>query len=457
MGQRFKRLSPEISALAFFFALGCAQTVWAGNEMPPVAPTRLKRTDDLKRSDDLKLTGSVSQSALTTPRLSRPDSGSTVYQGNSQGSMQGTLQGAAQGSMQGSAQNSYPGRQPSPSPTGEGGLFSLDDRSVFSSASSPSPRSTNLSTSSTNSSTNSSGSSNGNSEDLLLKRGLQAVGQLGRALSSSPELQSQAVNLLKGLTSKSKTSLSGAASASTSGGTSKLSGGTALGNAGSALSAAASKVPIVGKVLSSQELNLLSNYEIAIVIDKSGSMNETDCPGGVSRWQWCRDQLLSFTAQISPVFKSGITVALFSSNSQIFKNVGFSVVPDIFSKNVPNGGTYMAKPLSQILDDYFERREQNKGATKKLLIEVISDGEPSDKGELIAVISRATAKMVRPDEVRINFLQIGNERNGTEALAKLDLRMVGDEGAQFDIVSVESFNTVVAEGLPRALLDTASK
>lgn len=452
MGQRFKILSPEKRAMAFFLALSCGQAASAGNEMPPVAPTRLKR------SDDLKLTGSVSQSALTNPRLSRPDSGATVYQGNSQGAPQGT----------------YQGRQPSSSPTGEGGLFSLDDRSVFSSASSPPARSSNLSGNSNQTSqasqangSNTSGNSNnpsnaGSSEDLLLKRGLQAVTQLGRALSSSPELQSQAVHLLKGLTNKNKTNLSGAASASgaassTLAGNSKLSGGTALSNAGSALSAAASKVPIVGKVLSSQELSLLSNYEIAIVIDKSGSMNETDCPGGVSRWQWCRDQLLSFTAQISPVFKSGITVALFSSNSQIFKNVGFSVVPDIFSRNVPNGGTYMAKPLSQILDDYFERREQNKGATKKLLIEVISDGEPSDKGELIAVISRATAKMVRPDEVRINFLQIGNERNGTEALAKLDLRMVGDEGAQFDIVSVESFNTVVAEGLPRALLDTASK
>ncbi|HMW92053.1 MAG TPA: hypothetical protein PKE54_18650, partial [Candidatus Obscuribacter sp.] len=170
----------------------------------------------------------------------------------------------------------------------------------------------------------------------------------------------------------------------------------------------------------------------------------------------CRQQLLSFTSQISPVFKSGITVALFSSNAQVLRNVSFSLVPDIFSKNVPNGGTYMAKPLSEILDEYFERRDRNPASVRKLLIEVITDGEPSDKGELISVISRASRKMTRADEVRIDFLQIGNEEDGIEALRKLDTKLVGESGAQFDIVTVEPFSAVVAEGLPRALLDTAS-
>ncbi|HNN62393.1 MAG TPA: hypothetical protein PKH78_05105, partial [Candidatus Obscuribacter sp.] len=93
---------------------------------------------------------------------------------------------------------------------------------------------------------------------------------------------------------------------------------------------------------------------------------------------------------------------------------------------------------------------------RKLLIEVITDGEPSDKGELISVISRASRKMTRADEVRIDFLQIGNEEDGIEALRKLDTKLVGESGAQFDIVTVEPFSAVVAEGLPRALLDTAS-
>ncbi len=39
MGQRFKILSPEKRAMAFFLALSCGQAASAGNEMPPVAPT----------------------------------------------------------------------------------------------------------------------------------------------------------------------------------------------------------------------------------------------------------------------------------------------------------------------------------------------------------------------------------------------------------------------------------
>ncbi len=115
----------------------------------------------------------------------------------------------------------------------------------------------------------------------------------------------------------------------------------------------------------------------------------------------------------------------------------------------------MSKPVSEVLDEYFDRRSNSPSSVRKLLIEVISDGEPSDRGELIATIARATQKMTRPDEVRINFIQIGNERAGGALLNKLDNRLSPDEGAQFDIVGVTPFSTVASQGLPGAMADAA--
>lgn len=402
--------------------------VFAGNNMPPVAPSRLSRPSSTSSASTSKpgtLSGSVTQSTAAGARLTRPVTGGIAP-----------------------AVNTAPSGQPSQDTSSGGSLFSDSDKNAFS----------NVPMVNTNTSTagsaapvtrSSAANTNASNDSELLRKGLSAVKDIGRAFSQSPVLQQEAKNLLKGLATgrgNAATSITGGAQTSTvRPGLPSIPKPSQLFNSG------------ISKVLNKQELALLSNYEIVIVIDKSGSMNETDCPGGLSRWDWCREQLLSFTSQTSSVFRNGITVALFSSGFQVFRNVGFSVVPDIFSKNMPSGGTYMAKPLSQILDEYFGRRDSSPSSTRKLLIQVISDGEPSDKGDLIAAISRASRRMNRPDEVRINFLQIGNERDGMEALNKLDTRLVGDEGAQFDIVSVEPFSAVIQEGLPKALVDTASR
>jgi hypothetical protein len=203
--------------------------------------------------------------------------------------------------------------------------------------------------------------------------------------------------------------------------------------------------------LTASELTVLSKYDVVIVLDKSGSMDERDCPGGMSRWDWCRDQMMSLTAQIGSVFKNGITVALYSSDFDIFRNVDLGYVTRIFGENGPSGGTYTGKVMEAVFDDYFARRANNP-ATRKLLVQVVTDGDPSDKGALIAAISRASQMINSPGEITVNFLQIGHEEAGARTLAKLDSNMAS-EGAKFDIVRVEPFAAVEREGLPRALAD----
>lgn len=207
--------------------------------------------------------------------------------------------------------------------------------------------------------------------------------------------------------------------------------------------------------LTRQELAVLGSYDIAIVIDRSGSMSTTDCPGGMSRWDWCRDQMLGFARQTSSVFRQGIDILLFSSEFQAFPNTNFNAIKSVFANNRPSGGTQMSEPLEAVFNEHFRKRDQL-GNTKKLIIEVISDGEPSDRGEVAAAIARATQRMQRPDEITVSFLQIGSERDGTSALNYFDNNLMRD-GAMQDIVHVEPFYIVANQGLSQAILNAAQR
>jgi len=212
--------------------------------------------------------------------------------------------------------------------------------------------------------------------------------------------------------------------------------------------------------LNRTELSMLSNYDVAVIIDRSGSMEEHDCPSGLSRWDFCREQMLNLTNQTSSAFRSGITVALFSSGYRIFNNVNFGAVSQIFADNGPDGGTYLSRPLKEILNSYFDRRDSNSGnrvAVRPLLVEVITDGDPSDKEGVIQAICEATQKMSNPGEVTIQFLQIGQENEGDRILEHLDNRLVSQDGAQYDIVRVEPFSQIVNEGLARSLVNAATR
>lgn len=334
--------------------------------------------------------------------------------------------------------------------SGSGGsLFSPTDMNAFSTAppgqSSSRPSSTQAVQSAPAASPVAASAGAGGSGGVrrAIDLGLGLASQIGISLS-----QSQAAR--DALKAALNAALTHHGSAQTASASSPLSSGL------SSISQLASRKSFVGRTLSKQELNLLSKYDVVVVIDKSGSMNETDCPGNVSRWEWCRDQLLNFTNQTAAVFKNGITVVLFSSNYREFKNVDFSLIPQIFESNSPGGGTYMAKPLSQIFDEYFQKRDSSPSPVRKLLIEVITDGDPSDRGDLFETVSRATNRMKSADEIKLNFLQIGNERAGTNTLNKLSTELVPNDGAQFDIVGLEPFSAVETEGLPGAMVDAAS-
>lgn len=207
--------------------------------------------------------------------------------------------------------------------------------------------------------------------------------------------------------------------------------------------------------LSDQELRQLATHDIVIMQDRSSSMGEKDyfpmAQEKISKWKWCMSQSMDLTRQTTRLPKFGITLVVFSSQYDVYQNVRLQQMPSIIA-NSRNGlfiGTKLAAPMHDQLTQYFQRRAM--GKARPLIIAVITDGKPQDDHELRDVIIQATQLMRNPNEIKIKFLQIGNDDEGEKKLNKLDTRLVS-KGARFDIVGVEPFTQLAQEGLPRALL-----
>lgn len=408
-------------------------TVWA-QEAPPVAPSRLSRPQSAASSfNGSVLNGSVVNNSTIggASRLLRPASPPQI--GNPAPSA-GLTNFAAPATNAGVD-----------SGVSSGSLFSAAEQAAFSQVRAPQVSPQVISAPSSSNSNSSISSNSGTSSSQAASNPKFDIGQALR-------MGAQFVNAVN---SGSNNRVSPpASSARFSSSASTFSNSTPGSMSSSILKNALSKPAFVSKFarpLTTSELAVLSKYDVVIVLDKSGSMDERDCPGGMSRWDWCRDQMMSLTAQIGLVFKNGITVALYSSDFEIFKNVNLDYVTRIFGENGPSGGTYTGKVMDAVFDDYFARKASNP-STRKLLVQVVTDGDPSDKGALIAAISRASQMINSQGEITVNFLQIGHEEAGARTLAKLDSDMAS-EGARFDIVRVEPFAVVEHEGLPRALAD----
>jgi hypothetical protein len=429
-------LPSRVLALALAQALvlvGFNLEVWA-QEAPPLAPSRLSRTQSAASSyNGSVLNGSVVNNSTIggASRLLRPTSAPQI--GNPAPSA-GLTNFAAPATNTGVD-----------SGVSSSSLFSAAEQAAFSQVRAPQVSPQVISAPSSNNSSSGISSNSGTSSSQAASNPKFDIGQALR-------MGAQFVNAVNSGSNNRVNSPPNTARFSSS--ASALSNSTPGSMSSSLLKNALSKPAFVSKFarpLTASELAVLSKYDVVIVLDKSGSMDERDCPGGMSRWDWCRDQMMSLTAQIGSVFKNGITVALYSSDFEIFKNVNLDYVTRIFGENGPSGGTYTGKVMDAVFDDYFARKASNPG-TRKLLVQVVTDGDPSDKGALIAAISRASQMINSPGEITVNFLQIGHEEAGARTLAKLDSDMAS-EGARFDIVRVEPFAVVEHEGLPRALAD----
>jgi hypothetical protein len=57
-------------------------------------------------------------------------------------------------------------------------------------------------------------------------------------------------------------------------------------------------------------MSRLDNYDIAILLDRSGSMGIEDCPNGKTRWAYARENVEAIATRTARMDKDGIDTAL---------------------------------------------------------------------------------------------------------------------------------------------------
>lgn len=173
----------------------------------------------------------------------------------------------------------------------------------------------------------------------------------------------------------------------------------------------------------------LSEYDFIVCIDASGSMGETDMPGGRSRWDYMQETALSFTRDICKIDSDGIGVVMFSGgNVTAQDNCDVEAVKTIFNTRSPRGSTPLAEALTAAIKLAGK-------SDKKDFVLVFTDGVPDDKAAAMQVIKTQAAKQATDDELTFLFIQVGHDAGAAAYLKKLDDDLTG---AKFDIVDAKT-------------------
>jgi len=192
----------------------------------------------------------------------------------------------------------------------------------------------------------------------------------------------------------------------------------------------------------------LAKYDVLLLIDKSGSMGEQDCPGGVSRWKYAQEATEALARKAAEFDNDGITVVPFNNTYQVYENVTPDKVHQVFTENEPNGGTNTALVLGYALDEYFAKKAD--GAKPRVIL-VITDGQPNDKQAVRDTIIKAANKLDEDGEIGISFIQVGKDVAARAFLQELDDNLQS-EGAKFDIVDTKTMDEMESMALADVLI-----
>jgi uncharacterized protein YegL len=198
----------------------------------------------------------------------------------------------------------------------------------------------------------------------------------------------------------------------------------------------------------------LAKYDFVVMIDKSGSMSEKDCPGGKSRWAYAQEQAEAIARQCEEFDSDGIDVVVFAGTPKLYSGVTAAKVKQVFTENSPSGSTDTAAALKLVLDGYNSRKAA--GTAKPVIVVCITDGAPTDQNAVDKVITAHANSMSEDGETGITFVQIGKDPAARAFLKHLDDDLQS-LGAKFDIVDCkneeEMENISITELLVQAITD----
>lgn len=189
--------------------------------------------------------------------------------------------------------------------------------------------------------------------------------------------------------------------------------------------------------MTTEQANLLSEFNFIVAVDASGSMGETDMPGGKSRWDYMQETLVAFTREILTIDEDGIDLVAFGgANISAVGGANIDAVKQVFATRSPRGSTPLAEALTKCLE--FVNKSD-----KKAVVLVFTDGVPDDKAAAARVIVNQANRQETDDHCTILFVQVGRDAAATSYLRSLDDDL---RGAKFDIVDAKTMDE--AEAFP---------
>jgi hypothetical protein len=200
-----------------------------------------------------------------------------------------------------------------------------------------------------------------------------------------------------------------------------------------------------------KELKSLSNYHIVLVVDRSQSMedNHAGCPGDVSKWVWCKEQIDNLFLATDRVLESGFDLVLFNDTYQISRGVTLWDLRHILDRIKPEGKhKNIAAPLQAVIDDHLSNKNAHR---KPCMIVVLSDGMENTGEPLQNVLIEASQKESKAGEVLVLLLQIGDSIAAEELFDDLDHNLMA-KGARFHMANFKPFAELRNKGVLWELL-----
>lgn len=185
--------------------------------------------------------------------------------------------------------------------------------------------------------------------------------------------------------------------------------------------------------MSNLELNKGDNF--ILCGDVSMSMGTKDCPGGMSRIEYMKEQFTVFAKAASEWDEDGIDLITFGHQITVRKNIsGDDAVATIAKLSASEGSTDTAGAIKAA---FARHKETN---SKQTFCMLFTDGEPNDRNAVKKAIVGITNEIQDEHEFALQFLTVGVIDPGLKSfLTELDDDL---KGAKYDIVDVKALESV---------------
>ncbi|HEY9777835.1 MAG TPA: VWA domain-containing protein [Planktothrix sp.] len=183
----------------------------------------------------------------------------------------------------------------------------------------------------------------------------------------------------------------------------------------------------------------LSRIDVAILVDSSGTMSESDAyPGSpLTRLAAVGESAFALAKEMEQHDPDGLTVIRFAGKVRAFDGQTSAKIKQLFQEIRPMGGTNTKEAIETVANMLLPKQKAAMAAGQphnSICAIVFTDGEPDDKVGLAQAIVNITKQIGDRSQFGILFVQVGNDQAASAYLDKLNNHLT-EYGASYDIVA----------------------